>query len=127
MKNKGMTVIIVVLAVILAGLVGLLVYLESGRPEAQKPSAPETQNAAAETQGDAAETQSGAEIRETGAAGRPEHIEPTFVTQGEADATPMVPAVDPEMDPNGEDLQVDPTLGADETRDPDENELPMVG
>ncbi len=120
MKNKGITVVIAILAVILAGLVGLLVYLEMGRSQAQVPSAPETQaSSAAESTGTAVEDTASAETEE----------EPTFETEGEADATPMVPVGDPEMDPQGatEGPQVDPTLGQDETKDPDENELPMVG
>ena len=116
MKNKGITVVIAILAVILAGLVGLLIYLEMGRPEAQTP----------ETQAPSGTAEStGAAVEDTTSAAETEAVE----TEGEADATPMVPAIDPEMDPQGatEGPQVDPTLGQDETRDPDENELPMVG
>ena len=116
MKKKVINAFIVVLAVILAGLVALLLWLEMGR---KTPEAGETTDTAGATQGvfDPLETKAPAF---------------TFATAGEDEALPEVTfsGVDP-MDPNGatEGPEVDPTLGMNETVDPtapDENELPIV-
>lgn len=114
MKKKVLTAFIVVLAVILAALVGLLLWLELGQ------KAPEAGETTVTTQGvfDPLETKAPAF---------------TFETEGEGEeALPQVTVsgVDP-MDPAGatEGPQVDPTLGMNETVDPtaaDENELPVV-
>lgn len=123
MNNKAITAIIIVLALILAGLIGLLVYLKAGSraPEVTEPSGTQSAGESLETQADPATDPE-----------NPLNTQPpafTFATEGEDAATPQVPVqgVDP-MDPAGatEGPEVDPTLGADETVDPTENELPIV-
>lgn len=126
MKKNAITAVIVVLALILAGLIGLLVYLEldSRGPEATEPAG------SAESTGEALP-----EETQPDAATDPENplntLPPAFTheTEGEEDATPVVPVqgVDP-MDPQGatEGPEVDPELGADTPVDSTENELPIV-
>lgn len=115
MKNKVFVTIIVVLALILAALVGLLIYLEKGQ---KAPEKGETTNTTAPF--DPLETKAPVF---------------TFATEGEEQELPQVTVsgVDP-MDPYGatEGPEVDPTLGMNETEgtvDPtaaDDNELPIV-
>lgn len=126
MKRNAVTAIIIVLALILAGLMGLLVYLELDRRGNDPALPPEStgnvsQETPAETRADPATD--------------PENplytLPPAFTHETESTEflAPEIPIenVDP-MDPGGvtEGPEVDPNLGADTPVDPTENELPMV-
>lgn len=113
--QKTLTVIAVILAVILAAGIGLLIWLESGRPEADTP---ETTTAVAKaTEGTA---QTAAPV-----------VDPLPTVTNETENTEFqAPVLDiPEPDPATEATEgpeVDPTLGMDTQPDPTENELPVI-
>lgn len=118
---KKIKILIVILSVILAAGIGLLVYLELDRRGAGKV---EDTLPSGQTQ-----TQSQSQTEDPDDPLATQAPAFTFETEGQGDATPVTPVqgVDP-MDPQGatEGPQVDPTLGAGETVDPTENELPIV-
>ena len=129
-----MKVMIVVLSLVLAAGIGLLVYLELDRRSPETPAQSQTA-ASSDAAQDTTEAPTQADPAADAATDpeNPLNTQPPAVTIPEAEPnqdTPQVPVqgVDP-MDPQGatEGPEVDPELGADETVDPTENELPIVG